>query len=82
MQVGKVFPELRATVQFLAENRRLWNDMLIADIEADTFKTPVEKATEKVRLQRDMPAVSMIHWRQWSSCSDMNLWSIYRLEAS
>jgi len=50
MQVGKVFPELRATVQFLAENRRLWNDMLIADIEADTFKTPVEKATKKVEI--------------------------------
>ncbi len=76
MQVGKVFPELRATVQFLAENRRLWNDMLIADIEADTFKTPVEKATEKVDIQRDMPSVSMIHCRRWSSSSGIELWSV------
>ena len=79
MQVGKVFPELRATVQFLAENRRLWNDMLIADIEADTFKTPVEKATEKVSNQRGMPAVPMMHCRRWSSSSGMNLWSVEHL---
>ena len=50
LQVGKVFPELRAMVQYLAENRRLWNDMYLADIEADTFKTPAEKLTEKVCL--------------------------------
>ena len=50
LQVGKVFPELRAMVQYLAENRRLWNDMYLADIEADTFKTPAEKVTEKVHL--------------------------------
>ena len=36
-------------VQYLSENRRLWNDMYLADIEADTFKTPAEKVTEKVR---------------------------------
>ena len=48
LQVGKVFPELRAMVQYLYENRRLWNEMYLAEIEADAFKTPAEKATEKV----------------------------------
>jgi hypothetical protein len=49
-QVGKVFPDLRATVQHLHENRRLWNEMYLANIEADTFKTPAEKIAEKVKL--------------------------------
>ena len=46
-----MFPELRATVQHLHENRRLWNEMYLADIEADTFKTRAEKIAEKVTLQ-------------------------------
>lgn len=45
-----MFPELRATVHYLYENRRLWNDMYLADIEADTFKTPAEKTTEKASI--------------------------------
>ena len=49
-QVGKVFPELRATVQHLHENRRLWNEMYLANIEVDTFKMPAEKIAEKVIL--------------------------------
>ena len=47
-QVGRVFPELRATVQYLYENRRQWNEMCLADIDADTFKTPAEKGAERV----------------------------------
>jgi hypothetical protein len=46
--VGRVFPELRATVQYLWENRRLWNELYIADIEADTFKTQAEKDADRV----------------------------------
>ena len=48
-----MFPELRATVQYLYENRRQWNEMYLADIDADTFKTPAEKGVERV---------SMTHW--------------------
>lgn len=48
LQVGKVFPELRPMVQYLHDNRRLWNEVYLAEIEADTFKTPVERVTEKV----------------------------------
>ncbi|EIE22231.1 HD-domain/PDEase-like protein, partial [Coccomyxa subellipsoidea C-169] len=48
-QVGRVFPELRATVQYLWENRRLWNELYLADIEADTFKTQAEKDADRVR---------------------------------
>lgn len=47
-QVGRVFPELRATVQYLYENRRQWNEMYLADIDTDTFKTPAEKGAERV----------------------------------
>ena len=47
-QVGMVFPELRATVQYLYENRRQWNEMYLADIDTDTFKTPAEKGAERV----------------------------------
>lgn len=48
LQVGRVFPELRATVQYLWENRRIWNERYIEDIEADAFKTPAEKAADRV----------------------------------
>ena len=43
-----MFPELRATVQYLYENRRQWNEMYLADIDTDTFKTPAEKGAERV----------------------------------
>jgi hypothetical protein len=48
MQVARVFPELKPTVQYLWDNRRLWNERYLADIEADTFKTPADKEAEKV----------------------------------
>ena len=56
-----MFPELRAMVQYLYENRRLWNEMCLADIEADTFKTPAEKVTEKVCISH------------WHTCGSTNL---------
>ena len=43
-----MFPELRATMQYLYENRRQWNEMYLADIDTDTFKTPAEKGAERV----------------------------------
>ncbi len=48
LQVGRVFPELRATVQYLWENRRLWTELYMADIAADTFKTQAEKDADRV----------------------------------
>ena len=45
-----MFPELRANVGFLWENRKLWNEMYLADIEADTSKTPSEKEADRVSI--------------------------------
>ena len=47
-QVGRVFPELRANVGFLWENRKLWNEMYLADIEADASKAPADKEADRV----------------------------------
>ena len=46
--MGRVFPELRANVGFLWENRKLWNEMYLADIEADASKAPADKEADRV----------------------------------
>ena len=43
-----MFPELRANVGFLWENRKLWNEMYLADIEADASKAPADKEADRV----------------------------------
>ena len=70
-QVGRVFPELRATVQYLYENRRQWNEMYLADIDTDTFKTPAEKGAERVGivLRDAMPECS----RDISACANASV---------
>jgi hypothetical protein len=48
MQVGRVFPELRANVTYLWENRRLWMEAHLADVDADAARTPAERAADRV----------------------------------
>ena len=50
-----MFPELRANVGFLWENRKLWNEMYLADIEADASKSPAEKEADRVRTYQSQP---------------------------
>ena len=51
-QVGRVFPELRANVTYLWENRRVWNDLHLAEVEADGSRSAGERAADRVRAAR------------------------------
>jgi hypothetical protein len=46
-QVVKIFPELGELLLQMGENRRMWHELYLAEIEADPKKTPEEKAAEK-----------------------------------
>lgn len=49
MQVVRVLPELRPTMQFLWDNRRLWNERYLVELANDRAKAPADKDAERAR---------------------------------
>ena len=49
LQVVRVLPELRPTMQFLWDNRRAWNERYLVELANDRAKAPADKDAERAR---------------------------------